>query len=46
MGKPMALNLVKTGHDVAVWNRSPGKTDELKAAGASVFESKKEPYKY
>jgi len=26
MGKPMAQNLVKAGHEVKVWNRSPGKT--------------------
>ena len=25
MGKPMAQNLVKAGHEVKVWNRSPGK---------------------
>ncbi len=25
MGKPMAQNLVKAGHDVKVWNRTPGK---------------------
>jgi 3-hydroxyisobutyrate dehydrogenase-like beta-hydroxyacid dehydrogenase len=25
MGQPMAENLVKAGHDVAVWNRTPGK---------------------
>ena len=26
MGKPMAQNLVKAGHQVKVWNRTPGKT--------------------
>lgn len=25
MGRPMAGNLVKAGHDVTVWNRTPGK---------------------
>lgn len=25
MGRPMAVNLVKAGHEVAVWNRSAGK---------------------
>ncbi|HXW93338.1 MAG TPA: NAD(P)-dependent oxidoreductase [Terriglobales bacterium] len=35
MGRPMALNLVKAGHQVTVWNRSPGKTVE----GASVATS-------
>ena len=42
MGAPMALNMVKAGQDVAVWNRSPGKTDELAKAGAKVFATKKE----
>ncbi|MGZ4732916.1 MAG: NAD(P)-dependent oxidoreductase [Terriglobales bacterium] len=28
MGQPMAANLVKAGHDVAVWNRTPGKVVE------------------
>jgi len=42
MGKPMALNLITTGHNVSVWNRSPGKTSELEAAGAKVYGTKKE----
>jgi 3-hydroxyisobutyrate dehydrogenase-like beta-hydroxyacid dehydrogenase len=28
MGRPMAVNLVKAGHEVAVWNRTPGKQVE------------------
>ena len=28
MGRPMAANLVKAGHEVTVWNRTPGKTVE------------------
>jgi 3-hydroxyisobutyrate dehydrogenase len=35
MGRPMAVNLVKAGHDVTVWNRSSGKAVE----GARVAES-------
>jgi 3-hydroxyisobutyrate dehydrogenase-like beta-hydroxyacid dehydrogenase len=35
MGQPMATNLVKAGHDVVVWNRTPGKSVE----GARVAES-------
>jgi 3-hydroxyisobutyrate dehydrogenase/2-hydroxy-3-oxopropionate reductase len=35
MGRPMATNLVKAGHEVAVWNRTPGKTVE----GARVASS-------
>ena len=25
MGRPMAVNLVKAGNEVVVWNRTPGK---------------------
>src|ERR1044072_4080376 len=28
MGRPMAANLAKAGHEVAVWNRSAGKQGE------------------
>src|SRR5205814_2719725 len=28
MGRPMAANLAKAGHEVAVWNRTPGKEVE------------------
>jgi 3-hydroxyisobutyrate dehydrogenase/2-hydroxy-3-oxopropionate reductase len=28
MGRPMAANLVKNGHEVSVWNRTPGKDVE------------------
>ena len=35
MGRPMASNLVKAGHEVTVWNRTPGKTVE----GASLASS-------
>ena len=35
MGRPMATNLVKAGHEVAVWNRTPGKDVE----GARVASS-------
>jgi 3-hydroxyisobutyrate dehydrogenase-like beta-hydroxyacid dehydrogenase len=33
MGRSMAVNLVKAGHEVAVWNRSPGK--QLEGARAA-----------
>ncbi|HEX9653376.1 MAG TPA: NAD(P)-dependent oxidoreductase [bacterium] len=36
MGRPMTLNLVKAGFTIAVWNRTSGKTSELKEAGAKV----------
>lgn len=34
MGSGMAANLVKAGHEVTVWNRTPGKDAALVAAGA------------
>jgi len=34
MGVPMAGHLVDAGHEVRVWNRSPGKTASLVAKGA------------
>ncbi|MET8813839.1 NAD(P)-dependent oxidoreductase [Streptomyces sp. NPDC004549] len=34
MGALMARRLVDAGHDLAVWNRTPGKADALVAAGA------------
>jgi len=36
MGQPMALNLVKAGHKLTVYNRTAGKTEALKQAGAQV----------
>ncbi|WP_230718321.1 NAD(P)-dependent oxidoreductase [Martelella mediterranea] len=39
MGAPMALNLIKEGFTVTVWNRSPGKTAALEAAGAVRAET-------
>lgn len=39
MGEPMALNLLRAGHDLMVWNRSPAKTESLARAGAKVSET-------
>lgn len=39
MGKPMAVNLLKAGHDVAAANRSLGKVQELAAMGARAATS-------
>lgn len=36
MGAPMAGHLIATGHDVAVWNRTPSKSEPLRALGATV----------
>jgi 3-hydroxyisobutyrate dehydrogenase-like beta-hydroxyacid dehydrogenase len=35
MGQPMAANLLKAGHSVRVWNRSPGRAAALAAQGAT-----------
>ncbi|HMI18783.1 MAG TPA: NAD(P)-dependent oxidoreductase [Sphingomonas sp.] len=34
MGSAIARNLIKAGHEVTVWNRSPGKADALVGEGA------------
>ena len=39
MGEAMALNLQRSGLALTVWNRTPGKADTLKAAGATVAAS-------
>jgi 3-hydroxyisobutyrate dehydrogenase-like beta-hydroxyacid dehydrogenase len=41
MGAPMATNLVKAGHDVTVWNRTPGKTIDNARIAASPAEAAK-----
>ena len=40
MGKPMALNLVKAGHEVWVHSRSRGPIEALLAAGAREADRK------
>jgi len=39
MGRPMAANLVKAGHEVTVWNRTPGKDVEGAKTAASPAEA-------
>ena len=39
MGRPMASNLVKAGHEVAVWNRTPGKDVEGARAASSPADA-------
>jgi 3-hydroxyisobutyrate dehydrogenase len=36
MGRGMAANLLRAGHDVTVWNRTPDRTAPLVEAGAAV----------
>lgn len=45
MGGPMAVNLVKAGHDVAVFDLSQTALDQLQEAGASVAASAAEAAK-
>jgi len=39
MGRPMASNLAKAGHEVTVWNRTPGKTVEGARVAGSPAEA-------
>jgi 3-hydroxyisobutyrate dehydrogenase len=36
MGRPMALNLVRAGTGLVVWNRTAAGSEPLRAAGATV----------
>jgi 3-hydroxyisobutyrate dehydrogenase-like beta-hydroxyacid dehydrogenase len=39
MGRPMARNLLRAGHPVAVWDRTPAKAEELMKDGARAATS-------
>jgi len=39
MGKPMALNLIKAGFDVIVYNRTASKAEQLVSQGAKKMNS-------
>jgi 2-hydroxy-3-oxopropionate reductase len=39
MGRPMALNLIRAGFPLVVWNRTPGKDEELVRLGATRASS-------
>ncbi len=39
MGSAMAANLLKAGHEVTVWNRSPQAAEALRALGAAVADT-------
>lgn len=47
MGRPIARNLLKAGHDVVVWNRTDAHAEQLVAAGArraaSISEAMRSP---
>jgi 3-hydroxyisobutyrate dehydrogenase-like beta-hydroxyacid dehydrogenase len=44
MGSGMARNLIKAGHRVRVWNRSPGPAEALRREGAEVATSPEEAF--
>ncbi|HTC42004.1 MAG TPA: NAD(P)-dependent oxidoreductase [Candidatus Acidoferrales bacterium] len=39
MGRPMAMNLLKAGHSLTIWNRTAARADELVAAGAVLAKT-------
>ncbi len=39
MGQPMALNCIKAGFGMTVYNRTPAKAEPLKEAGAAVVDT-------
>ena len=39
MGRPIARNLLKVGHSVCVYNRTPGRGEALREDGAMVATS-------
>jgi len=45
MGRPMALNLVRAGTPLTVWNRTPARAEPLRAAGATVAADPAEVFK-
>ncbi len=42
MGRPMAMNLLKAGHSLTVWNRTASRAQELVAAGATLARTPRE----
>ena len=39
MGRPMGMNLLKAGHALTVWNRTPSRAEELVARGRGAGEN-------
>jgi 3-hydroxyisobutyrate dehydrogenase len=39
MGRPIAVRLLDAGHEVSVFNRTPGRADELVTRGATLADS-------
>ena len=38
----MAMSMIRTGHDVSVWNRTADKTKPLEEMGAKVYDTKRQ----
>ncbi|MEE4544667.1 NAD(P)-dependent oxidoreductase [Streptomyces sp. V4-01] len=45
MGAPMALNLARAGTPLTVWNRTPSRSEPLRAAGARVAATPAEVFR-
>ncbi|HEY4345331.1 MAG TPA: NAD(P)-dependent oxidoreductase [Parvibaculum sp.] len=45
MGRAMAANLLKAGHEVRVWNRSPAAADEMAKLGATRVATAAEAFR-
>jgi 3-hydroxyisobutyrate dehydrogenase len=45
MGRLMAAHVLSAGHELTIWNRTPGKADELTSRGAQEAASVKEAVK-
>ncbi len=45
MGREMAANLVKAGHAVRVWNRSPGPAEDLARKGAQAVAGPRDAFR-
>ena len=43
MGAAIAVRLMGLGHEIAVWNRTPGKTKDLATSGAKTAASPAHP---
>jgi 3-hydroxyisobutyrate dehydrogenase-like beta-hydroxyacid dehydrogenase len=46
IGRAIAQNLLKAGHHVTVWNRSPQKAEALVAQGATLAKSPREAFQH
>ncbi len=45
MGEPIARRLLEAGHELSVWNRTPGRTAGLQDAGARTLSAPREAWR-